>query len=51
MTDEIEKEVAVKDPLLEAQWDLWIANNDPKHMESVSEDELKSALIADLSDV
>lgn len=51
MTDEIEKEVAVKDPLLEAQWDLWIANNDPKHMESVSEDELKAALIADLSDV
>jgi hypothetical protein len=52
MTDEIlTEETKTVDPLLEAQWDEWLAHNDLSKMECLSDDELKAKLISELSEV
>lgn len=50
MTEEIE-EVEVKDPHLEAQWDEWMATNPLVDIPDVSDDEVRNAIITDLSNV
>lgn len=49
MNDEIE--VEVKDPLFEEQWQAWQAANDPSTFEAPSDDELRQAVIRDLTNV
>jgi hypothetical protein len=51
MTDEIvtEEEVKTVDPLLEAQWDEWLATDPLRNIPDVDEVTLKEALIRDLS--
>jgi hypothetical protein len=49
--EQIDDEVEVKDPLLEKQWDEWLANNNPDDVELVTEDQLRDALIKDLTNV
>lgn len=43
------EEAAVKDPLFEAQWEEWIAKNDPKDFEDVDETALREVIIRDLT--
>lgn len=50
MTETIE-EVEVKDPLLEAQWNDWLSNNDPSTFECLTDDQLKEIVINDLTNV
>ena len=47
MTEEVE----VKDPLFEKQWQDWLASNDVSTFEAPTDDELREALIHDLTNV
>lgn len=42
--DEIEK-----NPLIEAQWDQWVSENNPADFPKVNQDELKAAILSDLT--
>lgn len=48
---EDEVEVEVKDPLLEKQWEEWLANNNPDDVIAVSDTLLRDELIKDLTNV
>lgn len=50
MTEEIEDNVK-HDPHLEAQWDAWMATNPLQDIPDVSDDEVREAIIKDLSNV
>jgi len=47
MTEEVE----VKDPIFEKQWQEWLASNDLSAFEAPTDDELRQALIHDLTNV
>jgi Domain of unknown function (DUF4338) len=50
MTDDIEDNVK-HDPHLEAQWDAWMATNPLENIPDVTDDEVREAIIKDLSNV
>lgn len=51
MTEEIDDEIEVKDPLLEEQWQSWLASNDPKDMKDIDDTALRDTVIHDLTRV
>jgi hypothetical protein len=51
MTDEVDDEIEVKDPLLEEQWQAWLASNNPDDMDAIDENVLRDTLIQDLTNV